>query len=87
MSFEKAIPLGLAGEKLSRTITGTDEVCIGRSVVATGCGAALGAGAAGIVTVGASAAGLSALAAATAPVTVPLAVATGAVALIRSLFD
>ncbi|MBO7411189.1 MAG: hypothetical protein J6T92_04630 [Ottowia sp.] len=94
MSSEKSVSLGLVGERLSRTITGTDEVCVGRSAVAAGCGAALGAAATGAVTVGATAAasvtgiaGFSALAATTAPVTVPLAVAAGAVALIRSLFD
>lgn len=87
MTIDKAVITGLAGEKLSRTITGTDEVSAGRCAVATGAGAALGAVAAGTVTVAASAVGFTALAAATAPVTVPLAVASGAIALIRSLWD
>ena len=87
MTIDKAVITGLAGEQLSRKLTGTDEVSMGRSVVATGAGAALGAAAAGTVTVVASTVGFTALAAATAPVTVPLAVASGAVALIRSLFD
>jgi hypothetical protein len=47
----------------------------------------MGGVAASTVTVAASTVGFTALAAATAPVTVPLAVAAGAVALIRSLWD
>ena len=40
--IDKALPAGLAGEKLSRTITGTSEVSAGRSAIATGSGAGLG---------------------------------------------
>ncbi|MCB1975236.1 MAG: hypothetical protein KDE65_12495 [Burkholderiaceae bacterium] len=87
MTIFQAVTAGLAGEKLSRTITGTSEVSAGRSAVATGSGALMGGVAASTVTVAASTVGFTALAAATAPVTVPLAVAAGAVALIRSLWD
>ena len=47
----------------------------------------MGGLAASTVSVAATAVGFTALAAATAPVTAPLAVASGAVALIRSLWD
>lgn len=87
MSLDKAITCGLAGEQLSRTITGTSQVSAGRTAVATGSGALLGGVAAGSVVVGASAVGATALAAAAAPVVVPVAVAAGAVSFIRSLFD
>ena len=43
MSIPQAIAAGTAGDKLSRVITGTDEVSAGRSAIATGAGAALGA--------------------------------------------
>ena len=87
MAIHQAIATGLAGEKLSRTITGTSDVSAGRSVVATGAGALLGATAAGTVAAGATALGVTTLATAAAPVVVPLAIASGAVALIRSLWD
>ena len=87
MTILHAVSAGLAGEKLSRTITGTSEVSAGRSAVATGTGALMGGVAASTLTGAASAVGFTALAAATVPVTVPLAVASGAVALIRSLWD
>jgi len=87
MSLEKAVALGLVGEKLSRTITGTAEVSAGRSAVATGTGAVLGAISTGALTIGATAVGASALAAAAAPLVVPVAVAAGAVSFVRSLFD
>jgi len=87
MTMIQAVTAGLAGEKLSRAITGTSKVSAGRSAIATGSGALLGGVAAGTVTVAASAVGFTTLAAATAPVTVPLAVASGAVAFIRSLWD
>ncbi|MBH2042708.1 MAG: hypothetical protein I8H87_04040 [Comamonadaceae bacterium] len=87
MSHLQAISAGIAGEKLSRTITGTDEVSAGRSAVATGAGAALGAASVGALAAGATAVGATALATAAAPVLVPVAVVAGAVGLIRSLFD
>ena len=82
MSIPQAVTVGLAGNEISKKITGTDEVSAGRTAVATGSGAALGAVAAGAVTVGAAAVGIAA-----APVTVPLAVAGAVVAGIASLFD
>jgi hypothetical protein len=87
MTIHKAIIAGLAGEKLSREITGTSAVSAGRSMVAAGTGALLGGAATGAVAVGASAVGFTAMAAASAPVVVPVAVVSGAVALIRSLWD
>lgn len=87
MSLPQAVAAGLAGEKLSRVVTGTDEVCASRSAVATGAGALLGGVSAGTIAVGASAVGATALATAAAPIVVPVAVVAGAVGLIRSLFD
>jgi hypothetical protein len=82
MSIEKIVTIGLAGNEISKKITGTSEVSAGRTAVATGSGAALGAVAAGTVTVGAAALGV-----ATAPITVPLAVGGAVIAGIASLFD
>lgn len=87
MTIAQAVTAGLAGEKLSRVITGTDEVSAGHTVVATGSGALLGGAATGAVATGAAAAGFTALATAAAPVVIPVAVVSGAVALIRSLWD
>lgn len=87
MGIPQAITAGLAGEKLSRTLTGTNEVSAGRSVVATASSAALGAVSVGALSVGAAAVGATALAAAAAPVVVPVAIAASVVGLIRSLFD
>ena len=87
MSIPQAVAIGLTGEQLSRTLTGTDEVSAGRSFVATGAGALLGGVASGAVVVSATAVGFSALAAVAAPVVVPLAIASGAVSFIRSLWD
>lgn len=87
MALHNAIVTGLAGEKLSREITGTSEVSAGRSTVAAGTGAVLGAAATGAVAVGASAVGFTALAAAAAPVVVPVAIVSGTVAFIRSFWD
>ena len=42
MTIAQAVTAGLAGEKLSRTITGTSKVSVGRSAVAAGSGALLG---------------------------------------------
>lgn len=78
MTIPQAIALGVSGNELSKKITGTSEVSAGRSAVATGTGAALGAAAAGTLVV----AGV-----ASAPVTVPLAIAAGTISLIASLFD
>ena len=80
--LDKAVGIGLAGNEISKKVTGTDEVSAERTAVAVGSGAALGAVAAGTVAVGAAAIGV-----ATAPVTVPLAVAGAVVAGIASLFD
>lgn len=87
MSIQNAVIAGLAGEKLSRTITGTNQVSTGRSVIATGSGAFLGGVAGGAISVAASAAGLTTLATAASPIVVPIAVVSGAVGLIRSLWD
>lgn len=78
MSVEKAVSLGIAGNEISKKITGSSEVSAGRSAVATTAGAALGASAAGALVV----TGMV-----SAPLTVPLAVAAGTVSLIASLFD
>ena len=74
----KALNLGRQGNELSKVITGTSEVSATRSAVATGAGTALGAATAG---------GLLAAGIVSAPVTVPLAIASGAVSFIASLFD
>ncbi len=79
MAIANIVSAGLAGEKFSRTITGTDSVCTGRSVVATGAGAVLGAASIGLL-------GLGAASVATT-VAAPVVVLSGAVALVRSLFD
>ena len=67
MSIPQAIAAGTAGDKLSRVITGTDEVSTGRSAIATGAGAALGAAGVGALSVGAGAVGATAFAAAFNP--------------------
>ena len=87
MSIKETVTLGLAGEELSRRITGTSEVSAGRTAIATGAGAALGATAAGALAVGAGAVGATALAAAAAPVVVPVAVGAAVVSFFASLFD
>lgn len=86
MSIDKALGLGLAANEVSKTITGSNETTLGRSVVATGVGTAFGAAASGGLVVASEAVGLASLAAAAAPVVVPLAVASGVVALVASLF-
>lgn len=78
MSIDKAVGLGLVGNELSKKLTGTDEVSAGRSAVATSAGAILGSG----VAVTAVAVGFT-----SAPITVPLALASGACALVASWFD
>lgn len=81
MAIPQAVTVGLAGNEISKKITGTSEVSAGRTAVAAGSGAALGAAASGALAVGATALGV-----ASAPVTVPLAVAGAVVAGIASLF-
>lgn len=78
MSVEKAVGLGITGNEISKKITGTSEVSPERTAIATGAGVALGAAASGALIV----TGI-----ASAPVTVPLSIATGAVAFLASLFD
>lgn len=85
--FDKAISAGIAGDKLSRTITGTDEVSFGRSTVAVSAGGMLGAAATGAVTVGAGALGATALATAAAPIVIPVTLASAAIAGLCSLFE
>ena len=80
--IQKAISIGLAGNKLSKKITGINAVSAGRTLVATGTGAALGAVAAeGTVAICACALGAS-----SAPVTIPLALASAIVSGIASRF-
>lgn len=78
MTINKALTCGVAGNEISKSITGTSEVSASRTVVATGSGAAVGAlvSTSAIVALGI-----------TAPVTVPLTVASGVIAGIASLFD
>lgn len=82
MTIPQAVGLGIAGDKISKKITGTTEVSVGRSAVAVGAGTMLGAAAAGTVTVAAAAVGVAA-----APIAIPLAVASGVIAGIASFFD
>jgi len=82
MSVKEAVTIGLAGNEISKEITGTDAVSAGRTTVAAGAGAALGGAAGGAIAVGAAALGVAA-----APVAVPLAVAGAICAGIASLFD
>jgi hypothetical protein len=79
MTTHKAITCGLAGNEISKSITNSSGVSVGRTVVATSSGAILGACTSGVVTV--------ALGTVSAPVAIPLAVASGLVAGIASLFD
>lgn len=78
MTINKAITCGIAGNEISKSITGTSETSASRTVVATGSGAAVGAlvSTSAIVALGV-----------TAPVAVPLTVASGVIAGIASLFD
>ena len=85
--IDKALPAGLAGEKLSRTITGTSEVSAGRSAIATGSGAGLGYLVASGAAIGLEAVGLTEAATVAAPVIAPVALLAGGIALVRSLFD
>lgn len=85
--IDKALPAGLAGEKLSRTITGTNKVSRGRSAIAGGSGAGLGFLAASGAAIGLEVVGLTAAATVATPAIVPVAILAGGIALIRSLFD
>lgn len=78
MTMNKALTCGVAGNEISKSITGTSEVSTSRTVVATGSGAAVGAlvSSTAVISLGIS-----------APVTVPLAIASGVIAGITSLFD
>ena len=87
MTIAQAVTAGLAGEKLSRTLTGTDEVSAGRTAVATGSGVLLGGVATGAAASGAAALGLTALAAAAAPAALTVAVGAGVIAGIRSFWE
>lgn len=82
MTIHKAITAGITGNEISKKITGSSEVSVGRTVVATGAGAVVGAAAAGTLVIGAAAVGIAA-----APVTVPLTLASALCAGIASLFD
>lgn len=82
MPVHQAVIAGLTGNEISKQITGTDEVSAARTTVAVGAGALTGAAVSGAVAIGGAAIGL-----ASAPVTVPLAVVSGLVAGIASLFD
>lgn len=79
MTFKKAVSIGLAGNEVSKSLTGTSEVSAGRTAIATGTGAILG-------TLTSSAITLS-VGAIAAPIALPLAVTGGLAAGIASLFD
>lgn len=85
--IDKALPAGLAGEKLSRAITGTREVSPGRSAIAAGSGAGLAYLSASGVAIGLETVGLTAAATFAAPAVVPAALVAGGIAFLRSLFD
>ena len=87
MSYEKIFYAGIAGDDISRQITGTDEVSAKRSAIATGAGGLIGGGAVGAVGLGASAVGATALAAAAAPLIAPAAAVAAGVSFVFSLFD
>ena len=86
MTIPQAVALGITGDELGKKIAGS-EVSVSRTATSTAIGTSLGAVAAGTLTVGASAVGLTGLAAVSAPVVIPLAVAAGAVSFVKSLFD
>jgi hypothetical protein len=78
MNVNKAIACGLAGNELSKQITGTSDVSASRTAIATSSGALLG------VMVSGAAIGVGMV---TSPITVPLALSSGLVAGIASLCD
>lgn len=51
MTTEKAITCGLAGNEISKSITGSSDVTASRTVVAASSGAALGVCASGAATI------------------------------------
>ncbi|WP_096739800.1 hypothetical protein [Pseudoalteromonas atlantica] len=79
MSLEKAVACGAVGNEVSKQITGSSEASLSRTAIAVSSGALAGATVSGAVVVG--------LGVASAPVTVPLAVASGLLAGVASLFD
>ncbi|AOY97800.1 hypothetical protein BKK79_38490 (plasmid) [Cupriavidus sp. USMAA2-4] len=83
MTFWNAVAAGMAGNEASKKITGSSDVSAGRSAVAAGSGALLGAVAAETFVIGATALGATV----SAPISVPLAAAAAAVAFVASLFD
>lgn len=78
MTIEKAFGMGISANEMSKTVTGSEEVSVSRSTIATGTGVALGAASSGALVV----AGVAA-----APIVAPVALVSGGVALIASLFD
>ena len=82
MTVPQAIGFGLVGNELSKKIVGSSETSIGRTAVATGTGVAVGAAASGALVITGAAVGIAA-----APIVVPLAIATGVVSFVASLFD
>lgn len=79
---QTALNIGLTANAMSKQITGTSESSIGRTAIATGTGATLGAITGGAIVISTSAVGF-----ATAPILVPLAVVSGVFAGMTSLFD
>ena len=75
MSVHKAVTCGLAGNEISKQITGSSDKSPERTIVATGLGAAIGATAS------------TGLAVISAPVSLPLTVASATIAGLASLFD
>lgn len=87
MTISQTVAAGLAGEKLSRVITGTSKVSLGRSIVAAGSGALVSSTATGSVVAFGSTLGASTMAAAAAPVVIPAAAVAATVSFVRSLWD
>lgn len=83
---EKSIEAGLAGDKIARAVTGSNEVSAPRSAIATATGTGLGYAAGSGAVIGLKALGATALAVKAAPVVVPVAVCAGIVAFVRSRF-
>ncbi|TMO79976.1 hypothetical protein CWC16_10270 [Pseudoalteromonas sp. S3776] len=79
MSLNKAVSCGLVGNELSKQVTSSNDSSVSRTAVAISSGAAAGALTSGAIVIAAGVA--------SAPVTIPLAVAGGVVAGIASLFD
>lgn len=79
MTLKKAVTIGLAGNELSKSLTGTSEVSAGRTAIATGSGAIIGTLTSSVITLG--------VGAIAAPIALPLAVTGGLAAGIASLFD